>query len=519
MKVDLLLNIAPPAPESPFVKIENDVENGSGNKFFSEIDRALNKKEEESPKETKKSEKSSESGDNNDLNCYLSACLFAVQPDEQPKEMKLPDGSSQNALDASAGEKTEDAGNILQTGIQEKDKKENFDSEIFDKAIASILTSPNPAAIEIPAGDNLGNDAAAVVQKKMASDRLDAMNKAETEMEANLLSKAAGIEIAAENAAAKSAKNAMEKAILSIAEDSQQNSETPESITEKVPEKPLDFFSPLKSADLQESIAAKMASMEKPISSQQSNPATSRKSFNDLTNTLNAFESGAAIDASAVNQSAGKTAASNNTAEWIALKGKTDGNQENAQFKSSGNETSQDKFGFILLNVERSSGSGNSISSPAPALPLQSEELIYRLAEQMQGQLREGKGEIRIQIQPENLGTLEIRAAASANGVVARIASDVGSVREYLQNNLHVLQQSLQDQGIKIDQIQVNVQDQRQNPDHSAQFGFAGNGKHREEERQQGRSKNDESTKQPETASLESSSRVSVASGRFYTVA
>jgi hypothetical protein len=102
----------------------------------------------------------------------------------------------------------------------------------------------------------------------------------------------------------------------------------------------------------------------------------------------------------------------------------------------------------------------------APAMPGAAEatasrpkEFIFQLADRMQVQLRDGKGEIRIQLQPDSLGHLEIRAESTVNGVVARIVAESSSIKNYLETNLHLLQQSLQDQGLKVDRIQVSVQD------------------------------------------------------------
>jgi flagellar hook-length control protein FliK len=102
----------------------------------------------------------------------------------------------------------------------------------------------------------------------------------------------------------------------------------------------------------------------------------------------------------------------------------------------------------------------------APAMPGAAEatasrpkEFIIQLADRIQVQLRDGKGEIRIQLQPDNLGHLEIRAESTVNGVVARIVAESSSIKNYLETNLHLLQQSLQDQGLKVERIQVSVQD------------------------------------------------------------
>jgi flagellar hook-length control protein FliK len=117
-------------------------------------------------------------------------------------------------------------------------------------------------------------------------------------------------------------------------------------------------------------------------------------------------------------------------------------------------------------------------SRPQPT-GLQSKEFIEQLAERIQVQVRDGKGEIRIQLKPDSLGHLEIRAESTVNGVVARIMAESGTVKNYLESNIHQLQQSMQDQGLRIDRIQVSVQDNSGSQSfsgHAAESGHSGSG-------------------------------------------
>ena len=102
-----------------------------------------------------------------------------------------------------------------------------------------------------------------------------------------------------------------------------------------------------------------------------------------------------------------------------------------------------------------------AVSTPRPVAPSANRmpEFIFQLADRIQMQVQGGEGEIRIQLKPELLGQLEIRAESSISGIVARIVTESGSLREYLENNLSILHQSLQDQGLKVDRVEVVLQD------------------------------------------------------------
>ncbi len=99
-----------------------------------------------------------------------------------------------------------------------------------------------------------------------------------------------------------------------------------------------------------------------------------------------------------------------------------------------------------------------SVPKATAAPPSKPAELVYQIADRIQSQLQSGQGEVRIQLKPEHLGNLEIKAENGAGGIVARIAAESNSVKQYLESNIHTLQQSLQEQGLKVDRIDVVLQ-------------------------------------------------------------
>ncbi len=102
-------------------------------------------------------------------------------------------------------------------------------------------------------------------------------------------------------------------------------------------------------------------------------------------------------------------------------------------------------------------------------------DFLLQVAEKLQLIVRSGAGEIRIQLKPADLGRLEINAEAGANGVIARIATESGSVKSYLESNLHLLQQSFQEQGLKLERIDVMIQQEFDARNPAAQQQHSGN--------------------------------------------
>jgi flagellar hook-length control protein FliK len=160
----------------------------------------------------------------------------------------------------------------------------------------------------------------------------------------------------------------------------------------------------------------------------------------------------------------------------------SDVKQDSARALSSIVERQDDAVSRFSASPARlPDASAPAITGGAEVAATKPRDFILQLADQIQVQLRDGKEEIRIHLKPDSLGHLEIRAQSSVNGLVARIAAESSSIKDYLETNLHLLQQSMQDQGLKVDRIQVSVQDNNAFSSFTgfaAQSGHAGTGHH-----------------------------------------
>jgi flagellar hook-length control protein FliK len=155
--------------------------------------------------------------------------------------------------------------------------------------------------------------------------------------------------------------------------------------------------------------------------------------------------------------------------------------QNSGKIPTTAAENPQEAFSAFLPPIAvRVGDSGSFIGAASELVPTaQPKEFILQIAQRIQFQIREGKETIRIQLKPDSLGRIEIRAETTGNGVIARIATESNNVKSYLENNMHMLQQTLQDQGLKVDRIYIVVHDGLDfstNSGYGAQFGHAGSG-------------------------------------------
>jgi hypothetical protein len=84
---------------------------------------------------------------------------------------------------------------------------------------------------------------------------------------------------------------------------------------------------------------------------------------------------------------------------------------------------------------------------------------VFEVAERISTVVAGNRGEVTIQLKPDQFGRMNIVAESGASGILARITTESASLKQYLESNLPVLQQALQDQGLKVERIDVLVQE------------------------------------------------------------
>lgn len=96
--------------------------------------------------------------------------------------------------------------------------------------------------------------------------------------------------------------------------------------------------------------------------------------------------------------------------------------------------------------------------------------IANQLIESSKATLTRGKSEVEIQLKPEYLGKVHLRLALEEGILSARFLVENSAVGKLLENNLHQLRQSLQEQGLKFGQVNVEIGSGNFAQDHAQQF-------------------------------------------------
>ena len=114
-----------------------------------------------------------------------------------------------------------------------------------------------------------------------------------------------------------------------------------------------------------------------------------------------------------------------------------------------------------LPQVTEPSTWGEGVTTPnRPVSALLGDGLMAQVLEGLNLKTwRAGQREMRIQLQPPELGRVHMKIGLDNHHVVLRIDVENPFVKDLIENNLAQLRQSLQDQGLRMDQCAVTVSD------------------------------------------------------------
>lgn len=140
---------------------------------------------------------------------------------------------------------------------------------------------------------------------------------------------------------------------------------------------------------------------------------------------------------------------------------------DNSQSKgNSGNESSSENLSQGLMNKisEALEQSGNS--------DIDAVKIIKQIVNEIKLTVKQDMTKFEMQLNPEHLGKVGLQVISKDGIITAQIAASNAAVKEAIENQIVVLKQNLEEQGIKVDSIEVTI----------ASHGFEHNNEREEED-------------------------------------
>jgi flagellar hook-length control protein FliK len=126
---------------------------------------------------------------------------------------------------------------------------------------------------------------------------------------------------------------------------------------------------------------------------------------------------------------------------------------------SEGNVDFNNELNVIEQNVQKVEIINNDGTKEIISYNINTEEVIEQIVSNVRVELNDDKSTMMIQLRPEHLGKLSF-SLTSENGVItANFMAENPAVKELIEANLAQLRVSLQEQGIDVDKLEVNVAD------------------------------------------------------------
>lgn len=169
------------------------------------------------------------------------------------------------------------------------------------------------------------------------------------------------------------------------------------------------------------------------------------------------------------------------TQEMIVKSGQGKGAQE----EHSGAEQSGNLF--QMANQERAVDAQNMVNQTAEVpdtyQSTQTQEIMDQIVDYMKVNLKAETQELEMQLHPASLGTVNVQIAARGGSITAQFTTQNEAVRAAVESQIVELKQQFEEQGIKVDKVEVAVASHQD----SQQFSQSGEEAQRDQKSQSGR--------------------------------
>lgn len=101
-------------------------------------------------------------------------------------------------------------------------------------------------------------------------------------------------------------------------------------------------------------------------------------------------------------------------------------------------------------------------------------DMVRQIASQMEASIQHGRSSLRLQLNPQELGGIDIRFASSSQGISVTVYAEQASTGRLLETQLNQLRQSLNEAGVNLTQLNIH----HHSPSQQQHGGYAGHNPH-----------------------------------------
>lgn len=164
----------------------------------------------------------------------------------------------------------------------------------------------------------------------------------------------------------------------------------------------------------------------------------------------------------AVVETDGETGVSTITQQSAPLTGQEENSMagEETEDKEGRNNSETSKNGSLLLqNVTQNQNTAAAATGTEPVLTEngQVQDIMDQILDYMKLQVKPDTTNLELQLHPESLGTLNVQIAQKNGMLTAQFTAQNETVKNVIETQLITLQQQFEEQGIKVEAVEVNV--------------------------------------------------------------
>jgi len=139
--------------------------------------------------------------------------------------------------------------------------------------------------------------------------------------------------------------------------------------------------------------------------------------------------------------------------------GKLKSGETQKQAETNQNPMQENNFFGGQNQMAQATDNVQNVETPVTSYTnVEAENIMRQIIDHMQLQLKADSTEVNMQLQPENLGTLQIRISAKEGIMTAQFTTASETVKSVLEAQMIQLQQQFDQQNIKVEAIEVTVQ-------------------------------------------------------------